>query len=216
MAEEHMVENVALADLRPHPNNYREHPEDQVNHIIESIKEHGFYRNVVVAKDGTVLAGHGVVQAALRMGLEMIPVVRLDIEPLSPQALKILVGDNEISHLGMRDDRALAEMLREIKVSEGGHLLGTGFDDMMLANLVFVTRPASEISDFDAAAHWVGMPEYDEGEERLKLIVQFRSGRDRERFGKLLGFSLTDKTKSVWWPPKNSQDDLISLRFEEK
>jgi hypothetical protein len=55
------TELIAIKELKPHPRNYRSHPEDQLVHLVNSIKQHGFYRNVVVAKDNTILAGHGVV-----------------------------------------------------------------------------------------------------------------------------------------------------------
>ena len=83
-------ETVPLDSLQDHPRNYREHPDDQLEHLIASIKEQGFYKNVAVARDGTILAGHGVVKAARKMGLEEIPVVRLDLEPDDPKALKLL------------------------------------------------------------------------------------------------------------------------------
>jgi hypothetical protein len=70
---------VAVDDLKPHPRNYRIHPEDQLQHIIRSIQEH-FYRNVVAAREGTILAGHGVVIAARKLGLSKVPVVRLAID----------------------------------------------------------------------------------------------------------------------------------------
>lgn len=54
-------EMIEIQTLKPHPRNYRTHPEDQIAHLIESISKHGFYRNVVIAKEGTILAGHGVV-----------------------------------------------------------------------------------------------------------------------------------------------------------
>ena len=73
------VRQVAISGLRPHPRNYREHPEDQLEHIKASIVENGFYRNVVAARDGTILAGHGVVLAATAMGLRKVPVIRLDL-----------------------------------------------------------------------------------------------------------------------------------------
>lgn len=211
------TETVIIASLKPHKRNYRQHPDDQLEHIITSIKEHGFYRNVVIAKDGTILAGHGVVKAAQKMGLAEVPVIRLDVEPDSSQAIKVLTGDNEISHLGEIDDRALSELLKEIKDVDLTGLLGTGYDEMMLANLVMVTRPASEIQDFDEAAAWVGMPEYDEGEERIKAVVSFRTLEDRERFMDLAGIekphSTTGKTWSFWWPAK-SRDDLSSVKFK--
>ena len=54
------VEQFSPDQLKPHPRNYRDHPQDQIDHLIQSIRENGFYRNVVVANDNTILAGHGV------------------------------------------------------------------------------------------------------------------------------------------------------------
>lgn len=211
------TEAVAIAELRDHPRNYRAHPDDQLEHIIESIKEHGFYRNIVVTQDGTILAGHGVVKAARKMGLAEVPVIRLDVDPNSARALKVLTGDNEISHLGEIDDRLLSELLKEVKDIDLTGLLGTGYDEMMLANLIMVTRPANEIRDFNAAAAWVGMPGYDEGDERIKLIVSFRNEQDRKKFMEIINvpkpISTNGDTWSAWWPAKD-RDDLSSVRFE--
>ncbi len=204
-----------LADLKPHPLNYRTHPEDQRAHIRQSLRENGFYKNVVAARDGTILAGHGVVEAARDEGLDTVPVVFLDVGPQDPRALKILTGDNEMSNLGIIDDRLLTEVLRDVR--EKDSLLGTGFDDMMLANLVMITRPASEIRDFDAAAEWVGLPEYNQPDKPLVLIVSFRSAQDRERFAEHIGLrimSKREKTWTTWWPDKE-RDDLTAFQFTE-
>jgi hypothetical protein len=129
--------------------------------------------------------------------------------------MKVLAGDNEISHLGEIDDRALSEILREIKESDPAGLLGTGYDEMMLANLIYNTRSEQEIADKDAAAQWVGMPEYEEGEDtaRLKISVSFKNEDDRAEFGRLLGVQLNEKTFRMWYPPKE-KDDVHSLKFE--
>ena len=207
------LETVTVAELRPHPRNYRAHPDDQIDHLIESIREHGLYRNIVITRDNTILAGHGVVLAARKMGLEQVPVYRLDVGPDEPGALKVLVGDNEIGHLGEIDDRALSEMLKEIKDTDLSGLLGTGYDEMMLANLLFVTRPESEIQDFDEASQWVGMPGYDTEPEPLKVVISFRNQEDRLEFARLLGLRFTENTKSAWWPARET-DDVSSVRFE--
>ena len=207
------LETAAISELRAHPRNYRSHPDDQIEHLAESIRRHGLYRNIVIARDGTILAGHAVVTACRRAGIERVPVIRLDIEPDAPAAIKVLAGDNEIGHLAEIDDRGLSELLREIKDFDVSGLLGTGYDEQMLANLVFVTRPADEIRDLDEAAEWAGMPEYESVGSPLKVVVSFRSGADREDFARRLGLKLTDRTRSVWWPPKE-KDDVSSVRFE--
>jgi hypothetical protein len=88
----------------------------------------------VIARDSTILAGHGLVEAARGLGIAQLPVIRLDIDPLDPRALQVLTGDNEIMHLRQIDDRALANLFKEIRDSGGG-LLGTGYDDASLALL---------------------------------------------------------------------------------
>ena len=107
----HETKLTAVAGLKPHPRNYKEHPESQLVHIMKSIEEHGFYRAVVTANDGTILAGHGVVQAAKKMGLEEVPAISLPVSPEDPRAIKVLVGDNEIGKLGLADDDVLADLL---------------------------------------------------------------------------------------------------------
>lgn len=209
-----LVEVVPVSDLRAHPRNYRNHPEDQMLHLEESLKTNGFYRNVVIAKDGTILAGHGVVKAAQKLGIKRIPVIRMQFGPDDPKALKILTGDNEISHLSEVDDRALTEMLKEIKNTDINGLLGTGYDEQMLANLAFVTRPQSEIKNFNEAAEWVGMPEYEQADLALKVVISFQNAEDRERFFQVLNLKHTDKTRATWWPERE-REDLASVTFKD-
>ena len=61
------MERMALTKLKPHPDNYADHPADQIDHIKQSITLFGVYRNIVVSKDNYILAGHGVVEAARSM-----------------------------------------------------------------------------------------------------------------------------------------------------
>jgi hypothetical protein len=211
------VEQVPIGDLKPHPKNYRRHPADQIAHVAQSIRENGVYRNIIAARDLTILGGHGVWLAAQDVGLETLPVRRLPLDSDDPRAIKILAGDNEMSHLAEVDDRLLTELLRQVMEEDETGLLGTGFDEMMLANLVMVTRPQEEIEDFDAAAEWVGMPEYEEGVRPLQMVVRFRCEEDRQEFIAKMGLeNVTTKTNqrimSAWWPPRED-DDLISLRF---
>lgn len=202
------TETVPVALLKPHPRNYRDHTPEQVGHIIESIRLHGFYRNIVVAQDSTILAGHGVVKAATKMGIVYVPVVRIPVAPDHPSALKLLAGDNEISRGADRDDRRLSEILREIMGQADSGLLGTGFDEKSLAEFVVETRHATEIPDLNAANEWLGLPplESDEAEREaeFKLTITFPGTAEREQFLKERGLE-TDQKPSVgkWivrWP----------------
>lgn len=208
-----VAEMVKVADLKPHPRNYQQHPEYQLRHIQKSIETHGFYRNVVVAKDLTILAGHGVIEASTRMGLEEVPVHIVDVDPNEPKALQILTGDNEINNLAIVNDRMLTELLKEIIDTSGTEqLAGTGFDEAQLTSLVMITRPASEIKDKDEAAEWLGMPNWEPKPETLKVIVSFDSPEDRKDFFNKLGYRVTENTKSIWYPDR-PRDDVQSVQL---
>lgn len=133
------VEIVPIDTLKPHPRNYKQHPDDQLEHIITMIRQHGHYRNIVISSDNYILAGHGVVLASKKMGLVEVPVHRLDVGYEHPEAIKVLVADNEIAHLAEQDDRLLSELLKGIVDDGSTDLKGTGFDEMMLVNLIFVS-----------------------------------------------------------------------------
>ena len=134
---------TAIATLHPHPRNYRAHPADQLAHLQASIQAHGFYRNIVVAQDSTILAGHGVVQAAAQLGYTQVPVIRLPLAPDDERAIQILVGDNEQPRLSMNDEQVLAALLTELQESDPALLLGTGFDETSLGLLLATQKETS-------------------------------------------------------------------------
>lgn len=239
--------------LDEHPRNYREHPEDQLVHITQSLREHGFYKNIVVSSDDYILAGHGVAKATRELEGSLderveelhdegkdeqaelvslvndgnLPIVQIPHEHDSPQALKVLAGDNEIGEVGMKNDSGLAEILEDIASASETALDGTGFDDQRLSALEMVASTPDEVADeddedpdFDYEEHWKGMPEYDEEPDtRYKLNISFRSIEDREQFilacEELLNHvePKEKRTMSAWWPPK-ADNDRHSLRFE--
>ena len=209
-------EDIQLVDInliKPHPKNYKKHPQDQLEHICKSIRENGIYRNILIANDNIILAGHGVYEACKRMGFTKVPTLKINLNSSDPKAMKLLVSDNEIGHLAEIDQISLSETLKSIM--DNNTLLGTGYDEMMLSNLLFTTRPESEIKDFDAAAEWVGMPDYEPSTLPKKIIVSFKNDQDREAFGKILNIPLTEKTKSVWYPHKE-QDDTKNVEFTDE
>jgi ParB family chromosome partitioning protein len=142
--QDSILEQVALADLRPHPRNDGTHPPEEITHLAASLQEHGVYRNVVIADDGTILAGHGVVTAAQQLGHTQILARRMPYGPDDPQALQILVGDNHIARLRMQDDAALVALLQDLAQHDPLALLGTGFDEASLAALT----QQSQVPDF--------------------------------------------------------------------
>lgn len=103
-----------IETLKPHPKNYKKHPEDQLKHICRSIEENGIYRNIIISSDDVILAGHGVVQACKKLNIKSVPTLKLNIASTDQKATKLLTADNEVSHLGEVDERALSDVLKDI------------------------------------------------------------------------------------------------------
>src|SRR4051812_21569233 len=66
---------LALEHIKPNPRNARTHSAKQVSQIARSIREFGALVPVVVRTDGTLLAGHGRLEAAKKLGLKHIPAI---------------------------------------------------------------------------------------------------------------------------------------------
>ena len=81
-------------DLTPYAKNAKRHPDDQVQHIANSIREFGFRQPIVVDADNVVVIGHGRLLAAKKLGLDAVPVVRAD--DLTEAQIKALrLADNK-------------------------------------------------------------------------------------------------------------------------
>ena len=85
----------AIGTISPYGKNAKKHPDDQVLLIANSIKEFGFNQPIVVDTAGVVIVGHGRLQAAQMLGLEMVPVVVVDLT--DEQARSYRLADNRLN-----------------------------------------------------------------------------------------------------------------------
>ena len=139
------VELWSLDRLIPHARNARTHSDAQVAQIAGSIAEFGFVNPVLVGDDGVIVAGHGRIMAARKLGLEQAPVIVL--AHLSPtQRRALMIADNQIASNSGWDDEMLAIELAALK-DEDFDLDLLGFDDTALDRLLANTIEATEASD---------------------------------------------------------------------
>jgi ParB-like chromosome segregation protein Spo0J len=97
------IEHWPLARLLPYARNARTHSDDQVAQIAASIVEFGFTNPCLVGADGVLVAGHGRLLAARKLGLDTVPVVVLDhLTPIQRRAL--VIADNRIAENSGWDD----------------------------------------------------------------------------------------------------------------
>lgn len=143
------IEHWPLARLLPYARNARTHSDEQVAQIAASIVEFGFTNPCLVGADGVLVAGHGRLLAARKLGLETVPVVVLD-HLTATQRRALVLADNRIAENAGWDDAMLRTELEALQ-ADGFDLDLTGFDPDALAELLAgeETDQAGEVDDDD-------------------------------------------------------------------
>ncbi len=127
------IEQIPIEELRPDPANPRRISEAELESLTRSIHEFGLVDPVLVRReDNVVIGGHQRLVAARRLGLETVPVVRLDLSVERARLLNVAL--NKIS--GEWDEDLLAQLLADLNVVDGLDLSLTGFGDDELATLL--------------------------------------------------------------------------------
>jgi DNA modification methylase len=99
--------------LKPYDRNARTHSKKQIKQIGDSIREFGFVNPVLIDAGGRIVAGHGRVAAAKLLGIEDIPVVRLE-HMTKAQVQAYAVADNRLAELAGWDKELLALELQDL------------------------------------------------------------------------------------------------------
>src|SRR5690606_19540091 len=141
------VEHWPLDRLRAYTRNPRTHSDEQVAQIAASIVEFGWTNPVLVSGDGTVIAGHGRLEAARRLGLDAVPVVVLD-HMSEAQRRAYVIADNKLALNAGWNEELLAAELHALN-GEGFDLALTGFSDAELEALMAPLGEEGEASDGD-------------------------------------------------------------------
>ncbi len=128
------IERWPTDKLVPYARNARTHSEEQVAQIAASIVEFGFTNPILAGSDGVIVAGHGRLAAAQKLGLDTVPVVVLDhLTPTQRRAL--IIADNRIAENAGWDDAMLRIELQSLQ-EDGFNLDITGFDADALAEIM--------------------------------------------------------------------------------
>lgn len=135
----HVAGTVKVADVIPYARNPRTHSSAQVTKLAASIKEFGFTNPILIDEEGMVIAGHGRVMAAQKLGLEEVPSITLiDLTPAQKKAL--VIADNRLAEDAGWDNEMLTGLIHDLN-EEGFDLGLTGFDDDEVYNFL---KPISD------------------------------------------------------------------------
>lgn len=135
-----------VSELIPYVRNARTHSEAQVSQIAASIREFGFLSPILVAEDNTILAGHGRLAAALKLGLKKVPCVK-ENHLTETQKRAYIIADNKLSLNAGWDSELLAVELSELEGADFNLDL-LGFDEAELSSIFDADKDVSD-DDFD-------------------------------------------------------------------
>lgn len=135
-----------VSELIPYVRNARTHSEAQVAQIAASIREFGFLSPILVAEDNTILAGHGRLAAALKLGLKKVPCVK-ENHLTETQKSAYIIADNKLSLNAGWDNELLAVELSELEGADFNLDL-LGFDEAELSSIFDADKDVID-DDFD-------------------------------------------------------------------
>lgn len=133
------IEMISTTQLVPFAKNSRTHSDEQVAQVAASIKEFGFTNPILVDDENVIIAGHGRLLAAQRLGLDDVPCIRLSHLD-ETQRRAYVIADNKLALNAGWDNELLGLELGDLKSLEYDVSL-TGFTDEELAALVIKEIP---------------------------------------------------------------------------
>ncbi|NQW08420.1 MAG: site-specific DNA-methyltransferase [Alphaproteobacteria bacterium] len=136
-----LLDRVCYRDLEaltPNPRNARRHPASQIRKLARSLERFGFLNPVMVDDDGMILAGHGRVEAARRLGWTMVPT--LTVTHLSAQEQRAYaLAENRLAELAEWDTETLGlELSALLEVDPAFDVGAVGFEDAEVDVLTIV------------------------------------------------------------------------------
>lgn len=157
-------EELDVGLLKPYERNARTHSDEQVEKIIRSIKEFGFINPILIDKENMIIAGHGRVMAAKKMGLAKVPTLR--VENLTPEQIRAyVIADNRLAEDAGWDMEILKLELEELEELDFDITL-TGFDMDDIYPKENETKDRKDLSD--------------EVKSEYQIIIEFESEEDQE------------------------------------
>jgi DNA modification methylase len=136
------IEYTPVRELHPYPNNARKHTEKQIRQLMGSVRRFGFNNPVLIDDNKQIIAGHGRVEAAKRLGIDAVPTCRLSHLSEAEKRAYIL-ADNRLAEKAHWDKGMVAiELQGLIELDFDVEL--TGFDTPEIDLILDAAREATE------------------------------------------------------------------------
>ena len=207
---------VLTASLIPYARNSRTHSEAQVTKIAASIKEFGFLNPIITDGSNSIVAGHGRVLAAQKLGLKSLPVIEA-AHLTDAQRKAYIIADNRLALDAGWDNDMLKVELQDLE-ADGFDLSLTGFELGEIAD--FLADPTEGLTDEDAVPDAPEVPVTVEGDVwllgRHRLMCGDSTNIEQlERLcdGQLVDMWLTDPPYNVAYEGKTK--DAMTIQNDE-
>jgi len=142
------IEQRPIEALIPYINNSRKHSDEQVAQIAASIKEFGWTNPILVDGTNGLIAGHGRLLAARKLGMDKVPVIEL-AHLSDTQKKALIIADNKLALNADWDTQLLTIELNEL-LNDDFALDILGFDPKELDALLNAIEPTTGLTDEDA------------------------------------------------------------------
>ena len=195
MSLHHTVLMIPTWDLKPYENNARTHSPEQVEQLTKSIKQFGFNNPILVQEDLTVVAGHGRLMAAKKLGLESVPVIKL--RHLTPEQVKAYVlADNKLALNAGWDDEILKAELLAIQEAGEIDMDAIGFsDDEMKALIDGVDLEEEQPRERPEYSKKIDTPAYTPKGDKPELHTLVDHTKSQELIAKIRAAEIPDDEK---------------------
>lgn len=129
-----VYKKTKVSDLIPYARNSRTHSNEQIDQIARSIQEFGFLAPIIINEKNEIIAGHGRLMAAKKIGMEYVPCVQAD-HLTDEQKRAYVIADNKLTLNSDWDFELLKIELADLELS-GFDISITGFYDAELMGLL--------------------------------------------------------------------------------
>lgn len=170
------VKPVKVADLIPYANNARTHSDEQVAQIAASIKEFGWTNPILVDGENGIIAGHGRLAAARKLGMTELPAIQLDGLSVA-QKKALILADNKLS-LNSGWDYGLLKIELDQLSEIGFNLEIVGFDANELNTIMFGDELEEKIAESETvnAVYEIAVECKDENEQQAVFDMLTEKG----------------------------------------
>lgn len=143
----HKLEYLPVSDLLAYELNSRTHSKEQISQIAASISEFGFTNPVLIDQDRGIIAGHGRVEAAKQIRMDLVPCIRLS-HFTEAQRKAYVIADNKLALNAGWDDALLKSEIEALQMMDFDiDLLGFDASEIQFNELDYSVLDDEDVSD---------------------------------------------------------------------